>query len=174
MSSSTSSWGRELKYRPRHLWNIRWQVDLFVRSWVEIIPGIFHTPRDIVDLFVRSWVEIALPGDCGTRCVSSTSSWGRELKFSQNFFSDIFDKSTSSWGRELKYLPQWKPLNHSSRPLREVVSWNNFSRGIAESGESRPLREVVSWNFDFGFVVPGGVIVDLFVRSWVEIFAEFF
>ena len=77
-----------------------------------------------VDLFVRSWVEI-LPvyGTEGSR---------------------------------------------DCRPLREVVSWNIQRESGRKTKRSRPLREVVSWNRR-GIVSEACPIVDLFVRSWVEI-----
>ena len=78
--------------------------------------------------------------------------------------------STSSWGRELKHWSAHVPRSLTSRPLREVVSWNFkklihfllqfvdlFVRSWVETYVdwqlvagciSRPLREVVSWNAD--------------------------
>ena len=55
-------------------------VDLYVRSWIEIIsrrtPGIrFH-----VDLYVRSWIEI-YTNLLMIDTIWSTSMWGRELKY---------------------------------------------------------------------------------------------
>ena len=61
---------------------------------------------DSVDLFVRSWVEIStsLPRE---KSKSSTSSWGRELKYFIYCFSEWAFQSTSSWGRELKCYWEW-------------------------------------------------------------------
>ena len=156
------------------MWNITkflptYGVDLFVRSWVEINAAISASADATVDLFVRSWVEIygflaILDMDS-----LSTSSWGRELKFFAYIFCIIMYKSTSSWGRELKYTSyhlyyninlstsswgrelKWndgrKKCDCRSRPLREVVSWNNVLALQRDIANRRPLREVVSWNF---------------------------
>ena len=78
----------------------------------------------------------------------STSSWGRELKYLCCQCWNGFFGSTSSWGRELKWLPFGCHTLQSRRPLREVVSWNMISSEFTSARES----------------------VDLFVRSWVEIF----
>ena len=81
------------------------KVDLFVRSWVEILELPYRLHGEKVDLFVRSWVEIQndTPFIVG---VSSTSSWGRELKWNCNNFVLCLVWSTSSWGRELKFHPR--------------------------------------------------------------------
>ena len=55
-----------------------------------------------------------------------------------------------------------------SRPLREVVSWNTQNTVDVNHFGSRPLREVVSWNMTIANA-DCDKIVDLFVRSWVEI-----
>ena len=83
----------------------------------------------------------------------------------------------------------------TSRPLREVVSWNacvsfQYKTSVASTSSwgrelkllvlptisgsliCRPLREVVSWNIRWVDVLKNGLIVDLFVRSWVEILWE--
>ena len=101
-----------------------------------------------VDLFVRSWVEIwnggYRPYTSYCRPLREVVSWNVMNKVQLH----ISVKSTSSWGRELKYK------------LTELNNWIY---------ERRPLREVVSWNANV--VNPMiGVAVDLFVRSWVEIF----
>ena len=57
-SMSTSSWGRELKYTSSCSCTIPATVDLFVRSWVEILTTLSRRGSLCVDLFVRSWVEI--------------------------------------------------------------------------------------------------------------------
>ena len=77
----------------------------------------------------------------------STSSWGRELKFFRRGSGICRCLSTSSWGRELKCQ------------VGEAIVWTI----------RRPLREVVSWNLkeDLGNI---SLEVDLFVRSWVEIY----
>ena len=119
-------------------------VDLFVRSWVETFISWYLHKKRRVDLFVRSWVETStLLFLC--RKVSSTSSWGRELKRHCNLWNILFE----------------------CRPLREVVSWNVFVAFPLTTILSRPLREVVSWNILWNFLVTNAE-VDLFVRSWVE------
>ena len=144
---STSSWGRELKFAKIEMTPSCANVDLFVRSWVEIhgayggfVDSSSRPLREVVswntetfqkveqkwvDLFVRSWVEMNLP-----------------RIFSDVPFVDLFVRSWveiffTSAGRRSAYC----------RPLREVVSWN-------EQGQRR---------------FPDAQIVDLFVRSWVEI-----
>ena len=76
----------------------------------------------------------------------STSSWGRELKYWRHYLVEGHCVSTSSWGRELKFCVNITSSCYSGRPLREVVSWNSC----------HPLSGAF-------------IIVDLFVRSWVEI-----
>ena len=143
-------------------------VDLFVRSWVEMWYIIElcnkHYCRPlrevvswnaswflgfqslVVDLFVRSWVEIE-----------------------QNFYP-----AQKCPCRPLREVVSWNILNPSaccrtlSRPLREVVSWNLPEIGLRRIKDGRPLREVVSWNEMLGAVWKMKM-VDLFVRSWVEI-----
>ena len=141
---STSSWGRELKYWRHYLveghcvstssWGreLKFCVNITsscysgrplreVVSW-NTIYGFFDISWK-VDLFVRSWVEIF--------AVNLSTSWLM---------------STSSWGRELKWKPHAGHFRTWSRPLREVVSWNEMTAGRSVTAESRPLREVVSWN----------------------------
>ena len=163
--ASTSSWGRELKQifwyattdhcgRPLRevvSWNMlarqypsEMQVDLFVRSWVETITTVENSRNSKVDLFVRSWVETVGGIQNGSRF-----------------------KSTSSWGRELKLLWHRKTVRSHCRPLREVVSWNSIIDSWHRFSQCRPLREVVSWNEKEQQTVTD-VVVDLFVRSWVE------
>ena len=72
---------------------------------------------------MRSWVEI------------------HRISYSRNMF-----RSTSSWGRELKYSVSDSDTLSISRPLREVVSWNSKAFSTCRSTTCRPLREVVSWN----------------------------
>ena len=131
-------------------------------------PCVSSTRTLSVDLFVRSWVEIKVIPQKSIR-LRSTSSWGRELKL----FSKIFLH------------------NKNRRPLREVVSWNVISepkecpirRSTSSWGRelkypnikawmldnSRPLREVVSWNIrSYSYLLYRRV--DLFVRSWVEMY----
>ena len=164
-------------------------VDLFVRSWVEIQVGSWKNWVEKVDLFVRSWVEIV------QSVKASIKVDGRPLR------------EVVSWNY---YKWHVYPLIQG-RPLREVVSWNNpgpirtrfqsvdlFVRSWVEIAKhflladlqpvdlfvrswveiwfgfplrwkhwSRPLREVVSWNTIWGCILYSN-FVDLFVRSWVE------
>ena len=55
---STSSWGRELKFLWARKCYRRRNVDLLVRSWVEIQLELLKQTIMVVDLLVRSWVEI--------------------------------------------------------------------------------------------------------------------
>ena len=123
-SLSTSSWGRELKYifkcchhssarrPPREV--VSWNCYVRKSLW-----------RLNVDLLVRSWVEMSLFCFCCLCCSWSTSSWGRELKCGCGSFKCGKDQSTSSWGRELKWiLPFLSASTLIRRPPREVVSWN--------------------------------------------------
>ena len=144
---STSSWGRELKYQPSY---------------------------------------------CCITCQMSTSSWGRELKCqltNQDGCMTCVDLFVRSWVE----IPTFSNmlLCNSGRPLREVVSWNVVYETIISHLYSRPLREVVSWNTSptYGSLTVNRStsswgrelkywlmysqimlnLVDLFVRSWVEI-----
>ena len=170
------------------------KVDLFVRSWVEILSLPPMKYLQTVDLFVRSWVEIPL-----LRVIISCTIC-----------------------RPLREVVSWNVLEvsrdtyDSGRPLREVVSWNvkpiipiqflrvdlfvrswvemlyNALSALLEMVDlfvrswveilldleskplriCRPLREVVSWNvsIDITYI---SIYVDLFVRSWVEILRYF-
>ena len=165
-------------------------VDLFVRSWVEIPNSPPEGLIVIVDLFVRSWVEISI----STRIIhhlTSTSSWGRELKCEEYPQSIRFHMSTSSWGRELKsytildcvlnclvdlFVRSWVEIciicyniNRNKVDLF-VRSWVEIilTYFTAPSHKGRPLREVVSWNHLLTLWYCY-LMVDLFVRSWVEI-----
>ena len=99
---STSSWGRELKYHSSGDTELGWAVDLFVRSWVEIAVAGDYDRATGVDLFVRSWVEM-----------KNRSRWGRREKV------DLFVRS---WVEMV--FPKMTLRLSTSRPLREVVSWN--------------------------------------------------
>ena len=98
--------------------------------------------RNDVDLFVRSWVEIFCNITCYCICITSTSSWGRELKLFCNTLPAYF-------------------LHR--RPLREVVSWNAYVCVTKVYAKSRPLREVVSWNTTEIWRTP---IATLSTSSW--------
>ena len=170
-------------------------VDLLVRSWVEIVDGSFkhgqgacRPPREVVswnrrsidqlvfrcvDLLVRSWVEISLLtipcGDC------------------------LVDLLVRSWVEI--FFSLYANTSLIRRPPREVVSWNgNGASYISQTKMStsswgrelkcqkrsfwyilvrRPPREVVSWNILLA-ICNIDSIVDLLVRSWVEIFIASF
>ena len=144
--SSTSSWGRELKFSAITSPSSSFTVDLFVRSWVEI---------------ASSYVMVISS--------SSTSSWGRELKYipaGTYNLSNAVDLFVRSWV-EIFYTPS---KNYPAFVDLFVRSWVEISTtlDLASAGASRPLREVVSWNF-ITSTQKVGEIVDLFVRSWVEI-----
>ena len=147
-----------------------------------------------VDLFVRSWVETGInlfkPSKKPGRPLREVVSWN--VNYMQR--RQELPRSTSSWGRELKHHFEGNNSVSSSRPLREVVSWNkSFIEGGAGK-TCRPLREVVSWNKKdnerYFLVVcrplrevvswniasslkDNKILVDLFVRSWVETFLLF-
>ena len=143
---STSSWGRELKCFEQGSRKVTVTVDLFVRSWVEIYQMSTLLLRLQVDLFVRSWVEI-------TR---------------------IFRQKQKLWSRPLREVVSWNDstpeyvTSCTSRPLREVVSWNIALVRAEPHTKGRPLREVVSWNAKLSCACWDKWVVDLFVRSWVE------
>ena len=122
-------------------------VDLFVRSWVETDMKQLKRNISNVDLFVRSWVETWTKVNSALM-VKTVDLFVRSWVETLSVLCALPDiPSTSSWGRELKRL---KPLVFHAycyrRPLREVVSWNNFLKFHFNSAPSRPLREVVSWN----------------------------
>ena len=166
---STSSWGRELKWIAKIPPEAIQDVDLFVRSWVEIfghLISLFHNLgrplREVVswnmkqteiqakyftvDLFVRSWVEI----------------WNRQ-KFKQNISVDLFVRSWVEMGK----ISDWNTMIKVDLFVR---SWVEIAQVhfFACQGLRRPLREVVSWNTNIWLIV-WTAKVDLFVRSWVEI-----
>ena len=121
------------------------EVDLFVRSWVEITCWLYNGTLLTVDLFVRSWVEISM-NDCIRLRKMSTSSWGRELKCLFKPMVARSCRSTSSWGRELKF--PWMTASGLGRYVDLFVrSWVEM---IYFRSTARHLT------------------VDLFVRSWVE------
>ena len=149
LRQSTSSWGRELKYYNSRDDKTKIKVDLFVRSWVEIYIVFTSIIISIVDLFVRSWVEIP------SHNITAIS-----------IHVDLFVRS---WVEIC--ISVIECLGLDCRPLREVVSWNLNKYMFDEIGQGRPLREVVSWNEIIGGVLTNHSMVDLFVRSWVEMYA---
>ena len=144
-SSSTSSWGRELKYAPTGDNMVLHPVDLFVRSWVEMITSYRLPQKRQVDLFVRSWVEInSIRRPEAT--TMSTSSWGRELKYCRFLlliFLKIVDLFVRSWV-EISVSAVWARRWDVDLFVRSWVEMNLLE-----------LYAKLS-------------LVDLFVRSWVE------
>ena len=167
------------------------EVDLFVRSWVEIrnterkflrtwsrplrevvswneIIGGVLTNHSMVDLFVRSWVEIRNWWSSyhigQRRPLREVVSWNirKHCNRDSNFSRPL--REVVSWNFK-QFFNQYMLCR---RPLREVVSWNILWTYYITSSRGRPLREVVSWNVDVGSRCKG-IWVDLFVRSWVEI-----
>ena len=145
-STSTSSWGRELKYKWWYYFFRLWNVDLFVRSWVEMavspIPSCFF----VVDLFVRSWVEIH------NWLVQLYSNYRRPLREVVSWNINPCCAKTYINRRPLREVVSWNIKGIRAvklklcRPLREVVSWNDKEKFYQCTGIRRPLREVVSWN----------------------------
>ena len=142
-------------------------VDLFVRSWVEIfgknlvLPPLSRPLREVV-----SWNVICpkQAREVNCRPLREVVSWNAIRSIPEGAKS----LSTSSWGRELKYIFQSIAVIRHRRPLREVVSWNIPICLSPLIHCCRPLREVVSWN-TFQRLSSWCSHVDLFVRSWVEI-----
>ena len=169
--TSTSSWGRELKC---YIQPMPYLLKLSTSSWGRELKYLsrYHSLLKVyVDLFVRSWVEI----------------------YRKRYLKDWWqvDLFVRSWVEMI--IPSLCPPVLSSRPLREVVSWNIVIITNQRKNLRRPLREVVSWNILYGSVLceewgstsswgrelkcwkinrwKRGKTVDLFVRSWVEISA---
>ena len=137
-----------------------------VVNWNAGMIAHFHDIR--VDLYVRSWIEISW---CWILLMigSSTSMWGRELKYPQIWSDRHTWSSTSMWGRELKYkFSAMRLFLIISRPLCEVVNWNRYVYCQFLYLLRRPLCEVVNWNY-FWCLIDRDLMVDLYVRSWIEI-----
>ena len=122
--SSTSSWGRELKYPIRLMSELtQCRPPCEVVSWN--VPLLCNFCYHFVDLLVRSWVE--------------------RLDF------PIF------------------PKRHSGRPPCEVVSWNNCRtrRSVMPKMSTSLWGRELKWGkaVRYQWSLP----VDLLVRSWVEI-----
>ena len=165
---STSSWGRELKYRapdvyivwvsrpPREVvsWNTSFEP---FSTWNGCRP-----PREVVswntiDEFQTWFLDCRPPREVVSwnidhlkrkqRLKKSTSSWGRELKWKCCTGRLLRWSSTSSWGRELKCIQY--DLDDIDRKVDLLVrSWVEIKleKQLRFTNHSRPPREVVSWN----------------------------
>ena len=100
---SSSSWGCELKYTLSLRFFMTSLVILFVRMWVEIPCLWMELQPVLVILFVRMWVEMPFAFSSFSKAMSSSSSWGCELKYARK-------------PRDPKLIAR--------HPLREDVSWN--------------------------------------------------
>ena len=146
---SSSSWGCELKCSERPCIAFWARVILFVRMWVEmpcklsfIVAAICHPLREDV-----SW-NIWGPA-CNIRkwVILFVRMWV-EMPSANSFFSWV-----------------------SCHPLREDVSWNINMPQYKSSDGCHPLREDVSWNMPQKEESEERKVI-LFVRMWVEIFAQ--
>ena len=143
---STSSWGRELKCGFFCIFVVRVPVDLFVRSWVEMfgswVPDSWIEGRPLRE--VVSWNNIRLKNI--RKRSKSTSSWGRELKYSSPTIV------AEGEGVDL-FVRSWVEMKVKQNVLKNSVvdlfvrSWVEMS---CTTWETLRLQ------------------VDLFVRSWVE------
>ena len=152
---------------PAHIRRSEADVDLLVRSWIEMSESIRGVDALIVDLLVRSWIEMLLSLrlhpvrmstslwgrelKCGTDSlwefsILSTSLWGRELKFLPGRLVSLEYLSTSLWGRELKCIQIIEKTLCNSRPPCEVVNWNDDNTFDLVVFDRRPPCEVVNWN----------------------------
>ena len=146
-------------------------VDLLVRSWIEIDYIITEVSIVRVDLLVRSWIEIQ------NAWYSLATGIGRPPCEVVNWNKYVFEtslnvgKSTSLWGRELKFpLPDNSHTKRIRRPPCEVVNWNTDPPEL----ESESIVDLLvrSW-IEIHFALQDNTFldqVDLLVRSWIEIF----
>ena len=164
---SSSSWGCELKYLNQKGLYRPHIVILFVRMWVEMRSCVgslrsahCHPLREDVSWNIR-------PQDNNVVHVSSSSSWGCELKSrsSLGYTIIVVILFVRMWVEMLIVSETDARIRH---PLREDVSWNSwwnaFERSVKWSSsswgcelkcikqvtrrttDSHPLREDVSWN----------------------------
>ena len=142
-------------------------------SWnVSVNSGVL---RWMVILFVRMWVEMPFAFSSFSKAMSSSSSWGCELKYARkprdpkliarhplredvswNIGMAVKQSETiassSSWGCELKYLRKSRKdleAESSSSWGCELKYCNDCAKAIKSNGH--PLREDVSWNDLNGF-----------------------
>ena len=140
------------------------EVDLYMRTWIEILNNLMARFPSLVDLYMRSWIEITL--HYGNVCFKEVDlymrSWieialgssdspivvGRPLHEVVNWNKDVVMTVSAAgrrplqWGRELKFLLLPQNLSHSCRPLCEVVNWNVEHLSKPGMYYSQPLHEV--------------------------------
>ena len=143
---SASSWGCELKYLWTEATEGKYEVSLFVRLWVEMIPPRFTAVSSFVSLFVRLWVEIK------SRKEQKPHPGRQPLR------------EAVSWNNSANIIRIYR----FRQPLREAVSWNTATF-ISTDGHyvSLFVRLWVEIIILMLFLKRG--IVSLFVRLWVEI-----
>ena len=167
--TSSSSWGCELKYGNDESRSAWFSVILLVRMWVEMINRPNLVINVSVILLVRMWVEISNT-IVSSNLISSSSSWGCELKCCWPSWSDIRRKVillVRMWVEiEILILYFHRILRH---PPREDVSWNNSPSVCV----SEPPTSSSSWGCELKYLEPMiwaiRITVILLVRMWVEI-----
>ena len=141
---SSSSWGCELKYDEldQNLRRIRHPLreDVSWNSWGSVLSQV-----QLVILFVRMWVEMHISNSF-LLCLSSSSSWGCELKYVQ---------------KNMMELIIWVILFVRMR-VEISVLWI-----LVQPQWCHPLREDVSWNIPIRIITIKNIVI-LFVRMWVE------
>ena len=93
------------------------EVDLYMRSWIEILNNLMARFPSLVDLYMRSWIEISFTS-AKSFTFMSTSMWGRELKCWTFVQTGNVLQSTFTWGRR---------LNDRLSSISNVLSWLNCS-----------------------------------------------
>ena len=123
--TSPSSRGRGLKWFRIPLQDMRPQVALFTRAWIEISRYSVIGNLYCVALFTRAWIEItSLPTVLNT--VASPSSRGRGLKLWYSLHISVVScvaLFTRAWIEMLIELFLTEFIR--SRPLHEGVDWNS-------------------------------------------------
>ena len=138
------------------------------------------------------WVEIVFGMPKNSPRISSSSSWGCELKcichrnrhktwshplredVSWNNSAELCRRrkwrSSSSWGCELKYYSRTYKITIIIVILF-VRMWVEMlsAAALAEFAAGHPLRENVSWNANLLESITSAMAVILFVKMWVEI-----
>ena len=143
-----------------------------VVNW-NIVFMLCNKSKVSVDLYVRSWIEMVVIPD------SITLGTGRPLceVVNWNFFvlyvNAYTTMSTSMWGRELKLSICRKRRTHFRRPLCEVVNWNSYAHHAAAPMSRKVDLYVRSWIEIYKELIEEKtILVDLYVRSWIEIKKE--